>query len=100
MSARTNEIGVRMSLGAEPAQVLRMVLREGGVLVVFGLAIGVVGSLSLAGLMQGLLFGVSPNDPATLAGVAATMAAIGVAACWIPAARAARIAPSEALRAR
>ena len=100
VSARTNEIGVRMSLGAEPAQVLRMVLREGGVLVVFGLAIGVVGSLSLAGLMQGLLFGVSPNDPATLAGVAATMAAIGVAACWIPAARAARIAPSEALRAR
>ena len=100
VSARTNEIGVRMSLGAEPGQVLRMVLGEGGLLVVLGLLLGVGGSLALARLMQGLLFGVEPNDPATLAAVAATMAAIGVAACWVPAARAARIAPSEALRAR
>ena len=100
VSARTNEIGVRMSLGADPAQVLRMVLREGGVLVLVGLVIGVAGSLSLARLMQGLLFGIAPNDPATLAGVAHVMAAIGVAACWVPAARAARIAPLEALRAR
>ena len=100
VSARTNEIGVRMSLGADPGQVLRMVLREGGVLVALGLAVGVAGSLSLARLMRGLLFGVEPNDPLTLAGVAALMAAIGIAACWVPAARAARIAPSEALRAR
>ena len=100
VSARTTEIGVRMSLGADPGQVLRMVLREGGVLVALGLAVGVAGSLSLARLMRGLLFGVEPNDPLTLAGVAALMAAIGIAACWVPAARAARIAPSEALRAR
>jgi putative ABC transport system permease protein len=100
VSARTNEIGVRISLGAEPGQVLRMVLGEGGVLVVIGLAIGVLGSLFLSRLMQGLLFGVQPNDPITLAVVAVVMAAIGVAACWVPAARAARIAPSEALRAR
>jgi ABC-type antimicrobial peptide transport system permease subunit len=100
VSARTNEIGVRMSLGAEPGQVLRMVLGEGGLLVLLGLLAGVGGSLALARLMQGLLFGVQPNDPMTLAAVAATMAAIGIAACWVPAARAARIAPSEALRAR
>jgi putative ABC transport system permease protein len=100
VSARTNEIGVRMSLGAEPGQVLRMILREGGVLVVLGLVTGLAGSLWLSRLMQGLLFGVQPNDPATLAAVAVTMAAIGIAACWVPAARAARIAPSEALRAR
>jgi ABC-type antimicrobial peptide transport system permease subunit len=99
VSARTNEIGVRMSLGADPGQVLRMILREGGVLVLLGLAIGVGGALTLARLMEGLLFGVAPNDPITLAGVSAMMAAIGVAACWVPAARAARIAPSEALRA-
>lgn len=100
VSARTNEIGIRMSLGADPGRVQWMVLREGGTLVLIGLVLGVVGSLSLARLMQGLLFGVAPNDPLTLASVAALMAAIGVAACWVPAARAARIAPSEALRAQ
>jgi ABC-type antimicrobial peptide transport system permease subunit len=100
VSARTSEIGVRMSLGAHPGQVLRMILKEGGVLVVLGLVIGVAGSLSLARLIQGLLFGIGANDPMTLAGVSAVMGAIGVVACWIPAARASRIAPSEALRAR
>lgn len=100
VSARTNEIGIRMSLGADPGRVQRMVLREGGVLVVIGLVLGVAGSLSLARLMQGLLFGVQPSDPLTLAGVAVLMATIGVAACWVPAARASRIAPSEALRAQ
>ncbi len=100
VSARTGEIGVRMSLGARPGQVLAMILREGGVLVVFGLAIGVVGSLALARYIRALLFEVAPYDPATLGGVAVVMAAIGVGACWIPAARAARIAPSEALRSQ
>lgn len=100
VSARTNEIGIRMSLGADPGRVQWMVLREGGTLVLIGLTLGVVGSLSLTRLMQGLLFGVAPNDPLTLASVAALMAAIGVAACWVPAARAARIAPSESLRAQ
>jgi putative ABC transport system permease protein len=99
VSARTSEIGVRMSLGAHPGQVLAMVLREGGTLVAIGLAIGVTGALVLARYIQGLLFAVGPHDPATIAGVAVTMAAIGVAACWVPAARAARIAPGEALRA-
>jgi predicted permease len=100
VSARTSEIGVRMSLGAHPGQVLTMILKEGGVLVVLGLVIGVVGSLSLARLIQSLLFGIGANDPVTLIAVSALMAAIGVVACWIPAARASRIAPSEALRAR
>jgi predicted permease len=99
VSARTSEIGVRMSLGAHPGQVLAMILREGGTLVAIGLAIGVAGSLVLARYIQDLLFAVTPHDPATVATVAVTMALIGVAACWVPAARAARIAPSEALRA-
>src|SRR5690606_11102742 len=63
VSARTNEIGIRMSLGAAPGRVQRMVIREGGVLVIIGLVLGVVGSLALARLMQGLLFGVEPHDP-------------------------------------
>lgn len=100
VSARTNEIGVRMSLGAHPGQVLAMILREGGTLVVLGLVIGVAGSLVLARYIQGLLFNVGASDPATLFTVGAVMAAIGLAACWIPATRASRIAPSEALRAQ
>jgi len=77
-----------------------MILSEGGVLVAIGLALGVVGALSLSRLMQGLLFGVAAHDPITLIGVGAVMAAVGVGACWIPALRAARIDPGIALRAQ
>ena len=98
--ARTGEIGIRMSLGADSARVQRMVLSEGGALVGLGLALGVAGALLLSRLIRGLLFGVAPHDPATLAGVALLMAAVGVAACWLPALRAARIEPSAALRAQ
>ena len=100
VTARTNEIGIRMSLGADAARVQRMVLSEGGILVAIGLTLGVVGALSLSRLMQGLLFGVAPHDPVTLAGVVVLMAAIGIGACWVPAARAARIDPGVALRAQ
>ncbi len=100
VSARTNEIGIRMSLGADPGQVQGMILREGGLLVGLGLLGGVAGSLLLAKTIEGLLYGVAPRDPTTLIGVALVMGAIGVAACWVPAARASRIDPSEALRAQ
>jgi predicted permease len=100
VSARTNEIGIRMSLGANAGRVQRMVISEGGVLVVMGLTFGVIGSLLLTQLMQGLLFGVAPHDPVTLALVALIMAVVGIAACWIPAIRAARIDPGVALRAQ
>jgi predicted permease len=98
VSARTNEIGIRMSLGADGGRVQRMIISEGGLLVILGLGLGVVGALSLSRLMQGLLFGVQPNDPVTLAGVSAVMALVGILACWIPAMRAARIDPAVALR--
>ena len=100
VSARTNEIGIRMSLGADSGKVQRMVLSEGGVLVMIGLVIGVVGALSLSRLMQGLLFGVGAHDPITLAIVAFVMAIVGIGACWLPALRAARIDPGIALRAQ
>ena len=99
VSARTNEIGIRMSLGADGGRVQRMILGEGGVLLAIGLVIGVVGAFFAAGVMRGLLFGIEPHDPATLIGVAVMMAAIGIGACWIPALRAARIDPAIAMRA-
>jgi putative ABC transport system permease protein len=98
VGARTNEIGIRMSLGADAGRVQRMIISEGGLLVVLGLTIGVIGALSLSRLMQGLLFGVQPHDPVTLAGVSVVMAIVGVLACWIPARSAARIDPAVALR--
>ena len=99
VSTRTNEIGIRMALGAAPSRVTLMVLREGGLLVGLGLALGVAGSLALSRTIEGLLFGVASRDPVTLLAVAVMMTAIGLVACWLPAARASRIAPSEALRA-
>ena len=99
VSARTNEIGIRMSLGAGRGQVQRMILREGGVLVVMGLALGIAGAFFGASFIRGLLFGVAPHDPITLVGVSLMMAAIGIVACWIPALRAARIDPAITIRA-
>jgi putative ABC transport system permease protein len=98
VSARTNEIGIRMSLGADSARVQRMVLAEGGVLLVYGLVLGVAGALIGTRLIRGLLFGVAPNDPLTLAAVAVMMVLVGVAACWLPALRAAKIDPAVAIR--
>ena len=99
VSTRTNEIGIRMALGAAPSRVTLMILREGGLLVGLGLAVGVAGSLALSRTIEGLLFGVASRDPFTLLAVVVMMTTIGLLACWLPAARASRIAPSEALRA-
>ncbi|HEU5467158.1 MAG TPA: ABC transporter permease [Gemmatimonadales bacterium] len=99
VSSRTNEIGIRMSLGADQGQVLRMILGEGGFLLALGLGLGLTGAFVGTNLIQGLLFGVSPRDPLTLLGVALLMAVIGIVACWIPAARAARVDPVAAMRA-
>ncbi|HJU90178.1 MAG TPA: ABC transporter permease [Gemmatimonadaceae bacterium] len=98
VSARTNEIGIRMSLGADSGRVQRMVLWEGGVLLVGGLLLGVIGALVATRVMRGLLFGVAPHDPITLTGVAIMIAIVGLIACWLPALRAARIDPAVAIR--
>ncbi|MDQ4080889.1 MAG: ABC transporter permease [Gemmatimonadota bacterium] len=98
VSARTNEIGIRMSLGADSARVQRMVIMEGGVLLGIGLVLGIAAARVGSRLIQGLLFGVPPHDPLTLGLVAGIMAAIGIGACWLPAARAARIDPAITIR--
>jgi ABC-type antimicrobial peptide transport system permease subunit len=77
-----------------------MVLYEGGALVGIGLVLGVAGSMVMAKMVQGLLFGVAGRDPVTLGIVAVIMTAVGIGACWVPAARASRIDPGTALRAQ
>ena len=95
---RVPEIGVRMALGARRADVVRLFLGEGGRLVLAGLAAGALAALTGTRLLRSLLFGVSPEDPATYAVVAILLAAVSLAACAVPAWRAARVDPLRALR--
>jgi putative ABC transport system permease protein len=98
VSRRTQEIGVRMALGAQAAGVLSMVLREGVVATAAGLGLGLAGALILARLMSTLLFGVKADDPLTFAAVALMIAAVAVLASYVPARRASRVDPMAALR--
>jgi putative ABC transport system permease protein len=95
---RTREIGIRMALGAKPSQVLRLVLGQGLVMIVVGLALGLAGSLLLARYLANLLYGVRPADPLTIVSVAALLVFVALAACYIPARRAAAVDPLVALR--
>jgi ABC-type antimicrobial peptide transport system permease subunit len=95
---RTQEIGVRLALGAKRVDVLRLILGEGMRMAALGLAAGLLASLGLTRLMAGLLFGVSATDPLTFVSVAALLAIVALAACYIPARRAMRVDPIVALR--
>jgi putative ABC transport system permease protein len=99
VTRRTREIGVRVALGARTGTVVGMVVRRGGRLAFTGIGLGMIGALVVTRALQGLLFQVTPYDPITLAGVAVLLAAVAIAASWLPARRAARIDPMEALRA-
>jgi putative ABC transport system permease protein len=98
VSQRTQEIGVRMAIGAHRGQVLGMVLRQGAVLIGAGLVMGVAGALLLTRFMSGFIFGITPNDPITFAIVITVLGAVGLLACLGPARRAAAIQPIVALR--
>ncbi|MBM3820356.1 MAG: FtsX-like permease family protein [Acidimicrobiia bacterium] len=97
-SQRTREIGVRVALGAQRGDVIRLVLRHGVMLVAAGLAIGIAVSLAMGRAVEGLLYGVAPTDAPTLGAVVFVLAAVSVAATYLPARRAARIDPAVALR--
>ena len=99
VSRRTRELGIRMALGARPAQVILSLIGNGMQLVAIGSALGLAVALPVAGLMGGMLFGVSPRDGATYLSVVLLVAAVGLAAVYLPARRAARVDPVQALRA-
>ena len=98
VAQRTNEIGIRVALGARTADVYRMVLRQGFAPVAFGLIAGVAGALALGRFLSSLLFEVSPADPLTIATVTVALAAVAAFACTVPALRATRVDPLSALR--
>jgi hypothetical protein len=98
VSQRRREIGVRMALGARPAQVLAQVVRHGASVTGIGLALGLVAALALARVMEALVFGIPARDPVTFAVVPAVLALIAGAATILPARRAARVEPMRALR--
>lgn len=98
VSQRTRELAIRMALGARAAQVMRMVLAEGLGLAVIGVAVGLVGALVFTGVLSSQLHGVSPTDPATLAGLIALVLAVSVLACVVPARRATNVDPMLPLR--
>jgi putative ABC transport system permease protein len=98
VSWRVHEIGIRMALGANRANVLGLIVRQGMTLTLIGLAVGLVGAFLLSRVMTSLLYGVSPTDPLTFAGVSLVLLSVAVLACFIPARRATRVDPIVALR--
>ena len=98
VSQRTHEIGIRTALGAQRRDVLRLVMRDGAKIALFGIAIGIAGAIALTRLMTSLLFEVKPTDPETFAVVTIVLAIVALAACYVPTRRAMRVDPMVALR--
>jgi putative ABC transport system permease protein len=99
VAQRTRELGIRIALGATRREIAGIVVRDAAVLALMGAAIGIPLALALTRLLASLLYGVTARDPLTYASVAALLCAVAMAAAWLPARRATRVDPTEALRA-
>jgi ABC-type antimicrobial peptide transport system permease subunit len=100
VSQRTNELGIRLALGAERQVIRRMILREGAAMAAAGLAAGGLAAVPLSRFLAGLLFGVAPADSLTIAGAAVLLFAVALVAAWVPARTATAVDPMTALRAQ
>ena len=98
VTLRTQELGIRVALGARPSEIAGLVLRQGARLVVMGLVLGLIGAALLTRLLSTMMFGITPTDPLTYGLVAGVLALTAVVACQIPAWRATRVDPLTALR--
>jgi ABC-type antimicrobial peptide transport system permease subunit len=98
VTQRTAEIGLRLSVGATPASVARAILREGGIVAFVGVVVGVVIALASGRLMSSPIYGISPRDPIVFAATTLELFGLTLLACWVPARRAAKLNPVEALR--
>ena len=98
MAQRTREIGIRVALGARPADVIKLVLSRGMLLTAIGVVLGVAGALALVRTVRALLYGVEPTDPVSFAGVAGLLLVVALVACWLPTRNAMRVDPAAALR--
>jgi putative ABC transport system permease protein len=98
VSQRTSEIGVRLALGAEPQSVARMIVRQGGVVTLAGAVVGLAAALAGARTIESLLYNVAPRDPVVFTVTTSILIAVALLACWLPARRAARLSPLDALR--
>jgi ABC-type antimicrobial peptide transport system permease subunit len=98
VSQRTSEIGVRLALGAEPGSIAGMIVRQGGAVAVAGIGAGLATALAGSRVIESLLYGVSPRDPLVFGATTILLLAVALGACWLPAQRAARMSPIDALR--
>ena len=99
VAQRTSEIGVRLALGAEPRGITRQIVRQGGVVALVGIVIGLAAALAGSRLIASVLYGVSARDPVVFASMAIALQLVALIACWLPARRAAALSPTIALRA-
>ncbi|MGH9845752.1 MAG: FtsX-like permease family protein, partial [Blastocatellia bacterium] len=98
VNERRREVGIRMALGAQSADVVRLFIRQGMTLVLLGVALGIIGAFALTRVMSKLLFGVGAADPLTFVVTPLLLAGVAILACWIPARRATQVDPMIALR--